>query len=198
MTFQFQCPQGHLLSGDESQAGQACHCPTCGMLFLIPQPLAPAAGPFGGPQFGGATAGAAPFAGLAGPATPASQFAPPYTPPPSEPEPIFVPGQPSPGVAAEPEPAPVPDAPELLHIPCPNGHELETPVDMLDQEVLCPTCNTQFKLRRKNSREFIRKKELEEKIRLEKVGGLWLTWAIIAVIGVGLGLVGLIVASQMK
>jgi hypothetical protein len=193
MTFQFQCPQGHLLSGDESQAGQACHCPICGMLFLIPQPIAPAAGPFGGPA-----AGAAPFAGLAGPAAPAPQFAPPYTPPPSEPEPIFVPGQPQAPAAAEPEPAPVPEEPELLHIPCPNGHELETPVDMLDQEVLCPTCNTQFRLRRKNSREFIKKKELEEKIRLKKVGGLWLTWAIIAVVAVGLGLVGLIVASQMK
>ena len=69
---------------------------------------------------------------------------------------------------------------------------------MLDQEVLCPTCNTQFKLRRKNSREFIKRQELEEKIRLEKVGSLWLTWAIIAVVVVVLGLVGMIVASQMK
>jgi hypothetical protein len=157
------------------------------MLFLIPPPIVPDAGPFGG--------GA--FAGLAGPGAPAEQFAHPIPPPPSTPEPIFVPGQPS-RPAAEPEPVPVPEEPELLHIPCPNGHELETPVDMLDQEVLCPTCNAQFKLRRKNSREFIRKKELEEKIRLEKVGGLWLTWAIIAVVVVVLGLVGLIVASQMK
>ena len=39
MPFQFQCPQGHLLEGDKSQAGQQCHCPTCGMLFIIPQPI---------------------------------------------------------------------------------------------------------------------------------------------------------------
>src|SRR5436190_10096813 len=40
MSFQFQCPQGHLLEGDPSQAGQTCNCPTCGMLFIIPAPLA--------------------------------------------------------------------------------------------------------------------------------------------------------------
>lgn len=157
------------------------------MLFLIPQPIAPAAGPFGGSA----------FPGLAGPGAPAAPFTPPYTPPLSEPEPIFVPGQPS-RAASEPEPEPAPQEPELLHIPCPNGHELETSVDMLDQEVLCPTCNTQFKLRRKNSREFLKKKELEERIRLEKAGSLWLTWAIIAVVVVVLGLIGLIVSSQMK
>jgi len=40
MAFQFQCPQDHLLEGDESQAGQAINCPVCGMLFIIPEPIA--------------------------------------------------------------------------------------------------------------------------------------------------------------
>jgi hypothetical protein len=91
-----------------------------------------------------------------------------------------------------------PPEPEVLHIPCPNGHELETPVDMLDQEVLCPHCNAQFKLKRTNSVEFKTKKEREEKLRLEKTGNLWLTWAIVAVVLVGLILVGLVVFSQMN
>ena len=39
MAFQFQCPQDHLLEGDESQAGQAINCPVCGMLFIIPEPI---------------------------------------------------------------------------------------------------------------------------------------------------------------
>lgn len=39
MSFQFQCPQEHLLEGDEAQAGQAINCPICGMLFIIPEPV---------------------------------------------------------------------------------------------------------------------------------------------------------------
>ena len=91
-----------------------------------------------------------------------------------------------------------PAEPELLHIPCPNGHELETPLEMLDQEVLCPQCNAQFRLRRKDSVEYKKQKELEEHIQLEKIGGLWLTWAIVAVVVVVLGLIGLIVASNLN
>jgi hypothetical protein len=179
MAFQFQCPQGHLLSGDESQAGQQCHCPTCGMLFIIPQPIgAPAAE-------AGAYDHATRFAGLAqGGASPAAA--------PAEAA-AFVPG--AAATAMMPE---APAEPELLHIPCPNGHELETPLDMLDQEVLCPQCNAQFRLRRKDSIEYKKKKELEEHIRLEKIGSLWLTWAIVAVVVVVLGLVGLIVASNLN
>lgn len=180
MAFQFQCPQGHLLSGDESQAGQQCHCPTCGMLFIIPQPLtAPVAEAYDPANR---------FAGLGQPSGPAEA-------------PVFVPGGGTAAATMTPE-APatpeVPPEPELLHIPCPNGHELETPLDMLDQDVLCPQCNAQFKLRRKNSVEYIKKKELEESIRLEKVGSLWLTWAIVAVVVVVLGLLGLIVASNLN
>src|SRR5437016_5178299 len=46
MAFQFLCPQGHLLEGDEAHMGMACQCPQCGMTFIIPtiQAQAPAAG----------------------------------------------------------------------------------------------------------------------------------------------------------
>lgn len=180
MAFQFQCPQGHLLSGDESQAGQQCHCPTCGMLFIIPQPLSTPSGGSVEAQPSGR------FAGLNVVGHTGSEV------------PAFVPGGGATTAAAEPQAPAGPKEPEFLHIPCPNGHELETPLDMLDQDVLCPQCNVQFKLKRKNSTEYIKKKELEESIRLEKLGGLWLTWAIVAVVVVVLGLLGLIIASNLS
>lgn len=39
MTFQFLCPQGHLLQGEEWQAGQQSICPICQSVFLIPSPV---------------------------------------------------------------------------------------------------------------------------------------------------------------
>ena len=47
MSFQFCCPQGHVLQGDPSQVGQLFQCPMCGSSFLIPPPIDPAA--VGGP-----------------------------------------------------------------------------------------------------------------------------------------------------
>jgi len=38
MAFQFLCPQGHLLQGEEWQAGQQSICPICQSLFVIPSP----------------------------------------------------------------------------------------------------------------------------------------------------------------
>ena len=177
MSFQFQCPQGHLLEGDPSQAGQAVHCPTCGMLFLIPAPLTAPAQPASsfGPAFDSPNEPApGRFAHLAA-ATTAEEAAPS--------------SDPQAPVMEAPEP---PAEPELLHIPCPNGHELETPLDMLDQEVLCPTCNAQFRLRKKDSREYKRKKAEAEQIKEIKTGNLWFSIAIVAAVLVGLLVVGLV------
>jgi len=148
MSFQFECPNGHLLEGTPDQAGQQCHCPTCGMLFLIPEPVAE--------------------------------------------EPAVAPGFSFPSAAGGPANPLAPAGPELLHIPCPNGHELETPPEMLDQEVLCPQCQAQFTLRRKNSIEFKRKQEEAEMIRVTKLGNAWLQGAIIAVVLIVIGLGALI------
>src|SRR5688572_9696293 len=128
MAFQFQCPQGHLLEGDESQAGQAINCPVCTMLFIIPAPLSP----------------------------------------PTAPEtPAFISAEQASQQSA------VPSEPELLHIPCPNGHELEVPPDMLDTEVLCPHCNVQFRLRAKDSVEHRRRREEQEALRDKKTNVFW-------------------------
>jgi hypothetical protein len=84
--------------------------------------------------------------------------------------------------------------PEVLHIPCPQCKKmLETPVEMLDQDVLCPHCQAQFQLRRRDSVEFKRKKEQEAQIKEFKAGKTWLNLAIVAVILVVLFLGGLIV-----
>src|SRR5437016_1101541 len=137
MSFQFQCPQGHLLEGDPSQAGQTCNCPTCGMLFIIPAPLvAPVAPPVPmAPGFGfPSDQSQSRFAHLEAPVAAADPAA------------ILPPGAEqtaAPAETAVAEEPPPPEEPEILHIPCPNGHELETPVDMLDQDVLCPHCNAQ-------------------------------------------------------
>lgn len=155
MAFQFQCPQGHLLSGDESQAGQPCHCPVCQILFLIPAPLPPSEAPV----------------------EPASA-APVHDEPPA---PMINPE----GVK-----------PDLLHIPCPKGHELEVPRDMLEQDVLCPHCNSQFKLREKNSVEFKERQEKQQEIRDRKLGTAWLHWAIIIAVLVVFGLIILIASGS--
>lgn len=149
MSFQFECPNGHLLEGTPDQAGQQCHCPTCGMLFLIPEPIAPE--PAEDPNF--PAIGGRRQRGL--------------------------------GELA-------PQGPQLLHIPCPNGHELETPPEMLDQEVLCPQCSAQFKLRRKDSIEFKRKQEEEQMIKEHKLGSAWLQGAIVIAVLITIGLVALI------
>ena len=89
-----------------------------------------------------------------------------------------------------------PAEPTLLHIPCPKGHELEVPPDMLNQDVLCPHCNTQFRLREKDSVEYKRKREIEIERRDYKRGQVWLNWAIAAAVIVVLGLIIMIAASR--
>lgn len=53
MPFQFFCPQGHVLNGDESQVGQPCQCPYCGSSFVIPQASGAPQGPMQWPGQGG-------------------------------------------------------------------------------------------------------------------------------------------------
>lgn len=36
MSFEFYCPNGHLLEGDDEQLGTQGRCPICGMLFRFP------------------------------------------------------------------------------------------------------------------------------------------------------------------
>jgi len=151
MAFQFYCPNGHLLQGDESQQGQQSQCPMCGAMFIVPMLSPPAGGP------------------------PPNQ----PTPPPQQPA---APPQQPPAKPAEP---PKPAEPQIFHIPCPNGHVLESPDNILGQQVLCPYCNVQFELRQEDSQEFQAEQSAARRRREEEINEQWVEWSILAAVGVG-------------
>jgi len=191
MAFQFLCPQGHLLQGEESQAGQQCKCPTCGTLFLIPHPAGPAVPSSSEPSPGPGGLGQAPP-----PAPPAD--------PPSDSTAEEFPGiqtEAGPGRsaigAAEPGVSlPTDGTPDVVHIACPSGHELETPREMLGQVAMCPYCQVQFELRWEESVEYRRRKAEELERKQAKVARMWLQWSITAAVLVVLGLILMIVISK--
>ena len=155
MSFQFACPQGHLLEGDESMANSQLNCPTCGMLFIVPEPLPPEPAPAPAPAAPDFTRGRGDaFA----PATQTSE-------------------------------------PKLLHIPCPQGHILETPPDMLGLDVMCPHCGVQFKLTETESLEYKKKKTIAQEAADNKVGTAWFNWAVAFAVLVVIGLIALIAFS---
>jgi hypothetical protein len=159
MTFQFLCPQGHLLQGEEAHMGMQCQCPECGTAFIIPTVVHGAE------------------------ATVDEMIAPLYD---EEPR-----AAPAPAISADEIPPPPPDetdeaaahldvsvspfaaselkqaavAESMLHIPCPNGHELETPPEMVGHRARCPHCGVEFRLLRKKSTEFLRAQEIIDRRR---------------------------------
>ena len=166
MAFQFHCPQGHLLEGDPSQAGQQCQCPECGTLFIIPEPVTAEPEPEPEP----ALPGPPDFAGVGQ----------------SEVSGSFDPFGQSPGGV------------QVLHIPCPNGHELETPPDMLNEDVMCPHCGVQFTLRERDSREFKRKRRDKRDREEHETGQKWFTWAIVIAVVVAIGLITMIAVTASR
>jgi uncharacterized membrane protein YvbJ len=73
---------------------------------------------------------------------------------------------------------------------------LETPEEMLGQEVMCPHCNTQFQLRESDSVEYKRKRDIERERRERKVGNAWFNWAIVCAVLVIIGLIFLIISAS--
>ena len=197
MTFQFMCPHGHLLQGDYSQMGMPCQCPHCGITFIIPrvdvqpQHYAPA-NPYPDqyapqPSYGGYTDEPAP--------QPSHQEVFDHPAPAPEPE---MPAEEHPNslvAAMEIVESPVAQSdPNILHIPCPNGHTLETPPDMIGQEVLCPHCAAQFRLRNEDSVEY---KHRQEQIMARR-SEFWFKWSIAAAVVVVLGLIGMFVVIASR
>jgi len=166
MPFQFTCPQGHLLSAHESQSGQQCQCPHCGQWLIIP--------------------GTPPPPPTSLPADLLSELPAPAPPPPG------MPGSPTYGLGNAAIGGMV--QPHISHIPCPNGHPLETPIDMLGTRVMCPICQAQFDLRYEDSLEFKEQQERLEEARIARSGQLWLRWAIGFAVVVLLGLAAMIYA----
>ncbi len=82
----------------------------------------------------------------------------------------------------------------LFHIPCPNGHELEVPAEMIGSRALCPHCGAEFRLRRERSVEYQREQEILDSKRAQ----FWFKLAIIAAGVVVVVLLVMIVATAVS
>ena len=80
----------------------------------------------------------------------------------------------------------------LVHIPCPNGHLLETPPEMFGQDVMCPHCQAQFQLKERESVEYKRREAADEERFERRRGKLWLNWAVSIAVVIVLGLIAMI------
>jgi hypothetical protein len=90
------------------------------------------------------------------------------------------------------------DEQRLVHIECPNGHELITPFDTMGSDVLCPYCGEQFTLNYSDTAEYQRELALKIEAEQQKLGKRWFTWAIIAgVFVLGMLIFMMIYTSQM-
>ena len=184
MTFQFLCPQGHLLEGDEAHMGMQCQCPQCGAAFIIPT--------IDQPGQSSAPGGGAP--------SPAAQVELEQLAPLDSPDDIET-AVPEPAEAVEAAPSLEADDvleselggtavdEAMLHIPCPNGHELETPLDMVGQRAMCPHCGVEFRLKRERSVEYQRQQEILERRRAK----FWFQLAIVVAGFVGVVLLAMAV-----
>ena len=195
MAFQFMCPQGHVLQGDESLAGQTIQCPQCSTSFIVPsadatseavppQPPAPQDS-VEGDDLGIASIGrgrrSARFAFLDEDEDTTGQT----------PEVINV----GPKTSFDPTGDPASD--RMVSVPCPNGHVLNTPYSTMGEEVLCPHCGSMFVLSYTNSLEYHRDVEMKQDVRDRQLGKKWFTWAILAACGVGVLIIALIISANM-
>jgi len=196
MAFQFLCPQGHLLQGDESQVGQQCKCPYCEVEFVVPPPSgeAPADQPGAAED---ATWSATPA--VAGSQEPVfdEPEAGEYYEGAEEPEEEGFPGIRTGGPQAQPGEVPAfglaaAEQASVVHVICPHGHVLETPRDMLGQDAMCPYCEAEFRLRFEDTEEYRREREEQRERREQKLGKAWMHWAIAVAVVVVLGVIILI------
>lgn len=192
MVFQFYCPDGHLLQGEESQAGATIACPVCKMEFIIPQPAPkppeisavppPPKAPSNSPQE------PSPEPPLGNDLFSSAAGFPGQTP---SNNPLdfmgtrkeFVIGQ-SDYTAAKFVAPKTATTVVNLHIPCPGGHILQVTRDLLGEEAICPQCQREFTLRYEKSLEYQKEKTQRETLQAAKFAKTWLTWAVAAAVGV--------------
>ena len=201
MAFQFLCPGGHLLQGEESSAGSHCQCPHCGILFIIPQPLgrpSPSSGapPEPPPEEGqdqpiepiwerdsaGGTADAETQLGFVVP----------------EDDKVEVPVQEEAVHVAELAGAADESENAILEVVCPKGHRLQAPRKTLGKDVLCTVCNRRFRLGHEHTVEYLEQRAQERALREQRTAKLWLGWAITAAVCVLLGLLALILWTRYR
>ena len=85
----------------------------------------------------------------------------------------------------------------VVHIPCPNGHQLETPREILGEDAMCPICQAQFHLRLEDSIEYRRHRAEQFEQRERQIGNQWMNAAIIAAMVV-LGAVICLIAAAVS
>jgi len=159
-------------------------------MFIIPQPTATP-----GPESDGAAAAANPaqLPAISAGEGPQEQEFPKLNVGPADP----LAGDPAPVEA--PKLDPTQDDPDrVIHIICPNGHELETPMSMVGDDAMCPHCSAQFRLRFEDSLEHKEEKKKEALRRETAFERGALKWAISLAVLVGVGIIGLVIASQMR
>lgn len=189
MVFQFLCPRGHLLQVEESLAGQLCQCPHCESEFLVPQPCGdprPDHLPVAHAQTGDPSAL---HVGPPDPPFPQGAFPGIRTGATAADDPAEAAAQLGLGIAPHQD---------FLHIPCPKGHLLETPRDLLGQDAMCPFCQSQFRLRLADSREYRREQAERQQRRELKLGQSWLQWAIATAVVVVLGVIALVALAVYR
>ena len=198
MTFQFLCPQGHLLQGEEAHMGMQCQCPQCGTAFIIPTIES-------APSQGGVAAdadlGLAPFDDADPFEQPAAAPSSQWESAPSGLDNLSAGGFAahelgSSGLAADEGIGDLSDevGEVLLHIPCPNGHVLDVPLDMIGARAMCPHCRAEFRLRREKSEEYLREQEILDAKRAQ----FWFKLAIIAAGVVVIVLLVMILAASLS
>ena len=91
-----------------------------------------------------------------------------------------------------------PKEPSFVTILCPNNHELQTPLDMIGQDAMCPQCSVQFRLRYEDSLEYREEKKKVQARRADEFGTSALKWAIVAAVIVVLGIITMIVLASIR
>jgi len=175
MAFQFLCPRGHILQTEESMVGQCCKCPYCESEFVVPQPA------------GTGEQAAEPWE--------EDVSSPVFDEPDEAGLPLVRGGVGTDDPSAVAAVLPSPDTQPMLHLLCPQGHQLETPREMLGEDAMCPYCQTVFRLRFEDSLEYRRQKDEERQRREQKLGRAWLHWSIAAAVVVVLGVILLVVLA---
>lgn len=90
------------------------------------------------------------------------------------------------------------DPNRIVHIICPEGHELPTPMSMIGQDAMCPHCSSLFRLRYEDTKEAQEEAERMREFKERQFGEKALRWAIVAAVLVGISLVGMIAILVLK
>lgn len=164
MVFEFKCPQGHILEGDEEDAGLEVECPDCSTTFVIPAPDAEEqeADNF---NLGGGGGGSR-FDFIEGPDENKSNAIPDFSQQQSSFNPLDDNGD------------------RIVTIPCPTGHLLQVEYEMMGEEVDCPDCGEPFELRYSDSLEYQQEGEFRQAAIEHQEGQKWLMWSVVATVGV--------------